>query len=83
VFDHPQGGDPDVTLLAKLAQRAPLEGDEVVTQGQVGLRSGRNLVLETFLVGRRLQPVQPGELLRPPSVGCSPVSHASREVIEH
>ena len=68
VLDPPQGGDPDPTLVAQIAQRAALEGDEVAAQGQVRLGGGGHLVLESFL-GRRLQPVQPGEVLRPQAVG--------------
>ena len=29
MFDGPQGGDPDATLLAQVAERVPLEGDEI------------------------------------------------------
>lgn len=68
MLDGAQGGDPDTALAEQVAERAPLEGDEVAAQGQICFRGGGRLVPDT-LVGRGLQVVRPGEVLCPQAVG--------------
>ena len=45
------------------------KSDEVAAQGQIGLCGGGRLVFEAVVAGHRLQPAQPGEVLRPQAVG--------------